>query len=94
MTGPLVWLDSSTNKVKLYGCVSFGDGCAQPGKPGVYSKVSTFLDWVSEVTRDCNRETCKISTNCMTGDKLEPFAKSFAIVHCITWHHMSVKRKQ
>jgi len=75
--GPLVWLDSSTNKVKLYGCVSFGDGCAQPGKPGVYAKVSTFLDWVSEVTRDCNRETCKISTNCMTGDKLDPFTKSF-----------------
>ena len=57
-TGPMSWLDSSTDKVKLYGLVSFGDGCAKPGKPGVYALVSKVQDWIKEVTGDCNSETC------------------------------------
>lgn len=42
--GPLVCGDT------LYGVVSFGVGCADPGHPGVYAKVSAVRDWIEDYT--------------------------------------------
>ena len=44
--GPLVIREGGTTV--LAGVVSWGNGCARPNQPGVYSKVSGVIDWLQE----------------------------------------------
>lgn len=44
--GPLVF--KHNNEWYQAGVVSFGDGCAQPNKPGVYTRLSKFNDWIEK----------------------------------------------
>jgi secreted trypsin-like serine protease len=44
--GPMVHRDSYGNWVEV-GIVSFGQGCARPGYPGVYTEVSTFASAIA-----------------------------------------------
>ncbi|KAH9490161.1 hypothetical protein Btru_051229 [Bulinus truncatus] len=46
--GPLFCLDDVTSKWNLVGVTSYGEGCARPGIPGVYSDVSYFYNWIQE----------------------------------------------
>jgi len=74
--GPLAWLDPKTDQVKLSGVVSFvsKSGCDKPGlphKPSVYADVINQLDWIKEVTGNCNEQTCQAG-NCMRKQDLEP----------------------
>lgn len=49
--GPI--LDSNGVQV---GIVSWGQGCAQPGFPGIYARISGGIDWI-------NRQICDLSDN-------------------------------
>lgn len=45
--GPLVVPDASTERgFRLAGVTSWGEGCARPGFPGIYTRVSMFSDWI------------------------------------------------
>ena len=43
--GPLV-VENGTSQSQLVGVVSWGTDCAEPGKYGVYRRVSSYLDWI------------------------------------------------
>ncbi|XP_029768977.1 serine protease hepsin [Terrapene carolina triunguis] len=51
--GPFVCEDgiSRTPRWRLCGVVSWGTGCALPQKPGVYTKVGAFHDWIHQAMK-------------------------------------------
>ncbi|XP_042316632.1 serine protease 56 [Sceloporus undulatus] len=46
--GPLTCWDPASEHYELYGITSWGDGCGERGKPGVYTRVAAFTDWIQQ----------------------------------------------
>ncbi|XP_041989111.1 transmembrane protease serine 9-like, partial [Aricia agestis] len=49
--GPLI-AENKDHAYDLIGVVSFGYGCARKGFPGVYTRITKYLDWIKEHTDD------------------------------------------
>lgn len=49
--GPLVF-EAKSGKIEQIGVVSWGIGCAKPGVPGIYTRMTSFLEWLALHTRD------------------------------------------
>ena len=47
--GPMVYYNRSDDRWVLVGVVSTGYGCARPGFPGIYTRVSEFVHWIHNV---------------------------------------------
>ena len=47
--GPLFF--QQDGQWRQLGVVSFGDGCGRAGKPGVYTRVASYLDWINTIRK-------------------------------------------
>ncbi|XP_042617146.1 hepatocyte growth factor activator-like isoform X2 [Cyprinus carpio] len=47
----------------LYGIISWGDGCGRSGKPGVYTLVPKYSDWINSVIKKSRKTSQKTSVN-------------------------------
>uniref|UniRef100_A0A8C4R780 Plasmin n=1 Tax=Eptatretus burgeri TaxID=7764 RepID=A0A8C4R780_EPTBU len=52
--GPLVC--ETNGKFVLHGITSWGIGCGEPGRPGVYSQVSAFMPWIQRTMQGLGPE--------------------------------------
>lgn len=59
--GPMMCQKSDGHWI-LMGITSNGDGCARAGRPGVYTKVTNYLNWIRSVLASKDLE--EVKTNC------------------------------
>ena len=46
--GPLMFQNPKTLRWQVVGLVSYGKGCGEKDNPGVYTRVSSYENWIKE----------------------------------------------
>jgi secreted trypsin-like serine protease len=57
--GPIAAFDDPRHSATLVGIISKGEGCARRGFPGVYTKISKLLPWISQCQADPTAAVCR-----------------------------------
>ncbi|XP_035725274.1 serine protease nudel-like isoform X2 [Vespa mandarinia] len=89
--GPLLCMNPSVDlSYYIAGIVSHGEGCGRPGKPGIYTKVSYFVNWIKQISE--GRSTLRRKGyplkkcpgfNCHDGKCLPSNQRCDRTVHCL-----------
>ena len=75
--GPLVCQRCSSCNWYLTGITSFGEGCAEAGFYGVYTRVHQFTSWINQIT---GRRAPRSYTTC--NNPPQPNRKRINLVQC------------
>ncbi|KAG1671569.1 Proclotting enzyme [Nymphon striatum] len=71
--GPFV-MPSDDGRMYCMGIVSYGIGCAEPGLPGVYTRVPKYLDWLRE-----NMRVNNMGLRCYRGMEMKKGCRSICL---------------
>uniref|UniRef100_A0A3P8SQH1 Serine protease 56 n=1 Tax=Amphiprion percula TaxID=161767 RepID=A0A3P8SQH1_AMPPE len=77
--GPLIYQDRISGRFQLYGITSWGYGCGEKGKPGVYTRVSAFSDWIQAEIQSEFKVTAKYCTNYFTSFLVQSLLKMIIV---------------
>ncbi|KAF7386177.1 hypothetical protein HZH68_013309 [Vespula germanica] len=67
--GPLI-TEREDKRYEIIGIVSWGNGCARPGYPGVYTRITNYLDWILSNSKDDCGISIVGSSKRITGEKI------------------------
>lgn len=48
--GPMLYFNTGDSTYYQTGITSFGNGCAEPDNPGVYTRAANYIDWINATT--------------------------------------------
>jgi len=71
------------NQWVLVGLTSYGDGCAQAGYAGVYTRVSSFVTFIQSVTNSAGIIVGPTSTNNAKNQKNLLYESIFILIFCL-----------